>query len=189
MRVLLALLLALLAGGCEAHPSDFRDTALRLDLEGGGVCSATAVAANVLLTAQHCTDSGRILAINGQPANALKIVKDGKDHVLVRVTMRFKHWAKVGRGPLTGDKVRWLGNPAGNENVYREGYVARNYTDEVWLDAHGFNGDSGAGVFAADGRLCGVVSAGKVWVRGPFTFTVTVLYPLGFTSKQWREIR
>jgi V8-like Glu-specific endopeptidase len=185
-----AILLALLAGGCvEAHPSDFRDTALRLDLEGGGICSGTAVSSNLVLTAQHCTDSGPILAINGQPARALKIVKDGHDHVLVRVTMQFKHWAKVGRGPLTGDKVRWIGMPAGNDNVYREGYVARNYSDETWLDALAFGGDSGAGVMCADGRLCGVVSAGKIWVRGEFTFAVTVLYPLGFTAKDWQAIR
>lgn len=185
----LCVLLALLLSGCaDAHPGDFRNTALRLDLEGGGVCSGTAVGTNVLLTAQHCTDNSPIVAINGQPARALKIVKDGKDHVLVRVTMRFKHWAKVGSGPLTGDKVRWIGNPAGNEDVYREGYISRVHTDEVWAQADTFGGDSGAGVRCSDGRVCGVVSAGKVWVHGAFSFSVMVMYPVQFTRAQWKEI-
>lgn len=185
----IALLLTLLISGCaNAHPADFRDSALRLDLEGGGVCSGTAVAADVILTAQHCTDHSPIVAINGQSARALKIVKDGHDHVLVRVTMKFKKWARVGSGPLVGDHVRWIGSPAANDNVYREGYVARSYSDEIWLDASSFGGDSGAGVMCADGRLCGVVSAGKVWTRGAFAFAVTVLYPVSFTKAQWKEI-
>lgn len=185
----LCVLLALLLSGCaDAHPGDFRNTALRLDLEGGGVCSGTAVAANVVLTAQHCTDYSPIVAINGQPARALKIVKDGKDHVLVRVTMRFKHWAKVGSGPLTGDKVRWIGNAAGQDSLYREGYITRAWIGETWIDAHGFVGDSGAALFCADGRICGVVSAAKNWTRAPFSFTVMVSYPLSFTQKDWLEI-
>lgn len=184
----IALLLALFTAGCaEAHPP-IRDVALRLDLSPG-ICSATAVGPDLILTATHCMEGNRITAINGQPAYALKRIDDGKDHSLVRVSIKFKRWAKVGGTLLAGDKVRWLGNPAANDDVYREGYVARSYTDEIWLDANAFGGDSGAGVFCADGRLCGVVSAGKVWTRGPFSFAVTILYPLSFTAKQWKEIR
>lgn len=188
MKFCALLILCFLTGCANAHPADFRDTALRLDLEGGGVCSGTAVATDVILTAQHCTDHSPIVAINGQPARALKIVKDGHDHVLVRVTMKFKKWARVGGSPLTGDRVRWVGMPAGLDRIYREGYVSRVYTTEIFIDAHGFNGDSGAGVFCSDGRLCGLISAGKVWTNGPFSFAVTVLYPVAFTRAQWKEI-
>jgi hypothetical protein len=188
MKILLAALLCVLGGCANAHPAPFRDAALVLDLERG-TCSGTAVAENVLLTASHCLEGGnRIKGINGQEAFALKVIHDGKDHALVRVTMKFRKWSKVGGSPLAGDRVRWIGAPAANPHVYREGYVARAYHDEVWLDAHGFNGDSGAGVHCADGRICGVISAGKAWVNGPFTFTVTVIYPLKFTAADWKAI-
>jgi hypothetical protein len=188
MKICALALSFLLAGCADAHPASFRDTALRLDLEGGGICSGTAVGKDIVLTAEHCTNSGPILAINGLPARALKIIKDGHDHVLVRVTMRFKHWAQVGRGPNTGDRVRWLGMPAANDRVYREGYVSRVYLQEIWVDGHSFGGDSGAAMFGNDGRIVGVVSAGKMWINGPFTFSMVVLYPLSFTAKDWKEI-
>lgn len=185
----IALLLALFTAGCaEAHPP-IRDVALRLDLSPG-ICSATAVGPDLILTATHCMEGNRITAINGQPAYALKRIDDGKDHSLVRVSIKFKRWAKAGKAPLiAGDRVKWLGNPAGNENVYREGYVSRSYTDEIWLDAQAYGGDSGAGVYGPDGRLCGVISAGKAWNRGIFIFNMTVMYPMAFTAKQWKDIR
>jgi V8-like Glu-specific endopeptidase len=183
----IALLLALFTAGCaEAHPP-IRDVALRLDLSPG-ICSATAVGPDLILTATHCMEGNRITAINGQPAYALKRIDDGKDHSLVRVSIKFKRWAKVGGTLLAGDKVRWIGNPAGLDAVYREGYVARSWTTETFLDAQAFGGDSGAGVTCADGRVCGVISAGKAWVRGAFVFNMTVLYPISFTRKQWQEM-
>lgn len=187
MKLCVLLILCLLTGCANAHPAGIREYALRLDL-AQGVCSATAVGPDLVLTATHCMEGNRIVAIDGKPAYALKRVDDGKDHSLVRVSVKFKHWAKLGKSPLTGDRVRWIGNPAANDDVYREGYVARSYTDEVWLDAQAYGGDSGSGVFCADGRICGVISAGKAWSRGPFVFTMTVMYPVKFTAKQWKEM-
>lgn len=184
---LFALLLALMVGGCaEAHPP-IRDVALRLDL-ATGVCSATAVGPDVLLTATHCMDGNRITAINGKAAYALKRADDGKDHTLVRVSVRFKKWARLGHSPVSGDHVRWIGQPAGNDMVYREGYVSRSYAAEVWVQADSFGGDSGAGVFCDNGLICGVVSAGKAWTRGAFSFSTTVLYPVAFTKAQMKEM-
>jgi hypothetical protein len=100
----IALLLALFTAGCaEAHPP-IRDVALRLDL-ANGVCSATAVGPDVVLTATHCMDGNRITAINGKAAYALKRIDDGKDHSLVRVSVRFKKWARLGHSPVSGDHV------------------------------------------------------------------------------------
>jgi hypothetical protein len=184
MKILLALALLVLGGCANAHP---RDVALTLDLERG-TCSGTAVGKDLILTASHCLEDGnRIQAINGQEAYGLKVVHDGADHALVRVTMKFKQWAKVSRrAPMTTERVQWVGNPAAQIHVYREGYVARSWPSEIWLDAHGFNGDSGAGVFCGDGQVCGVVSAGKIWTNGPFSFSV--LYPLGFSAADWKAI-
>lgn len=188
MKTAFLLILLMVSTGCaRAHPADFRDYALRLDL-ADGVCSGTAVGRDVVLTASHCLKDNRITAINGRPAFALKAIHDGSDHVLVRVSVRFKHWAQMGKAPIVGDRVRWIGMPAGMDRLYREGYVSRVYTDEIYLDAQAFGGDSGSGVFCSDGRICGVVSAGKVWQRGAFTFAVTVLYPIQFTRAQWQEI-
>lgn len=187
MKLCVFAILLLLTGCANAQPP-FRDSALTLDLERG-TCSGTAVAPNVILTASHCLEEGnRIKAINGKPAYALKAIHDGKDHVLVRVSIKFKRWSRVGGDLLMGDRVRWIGSPAANPGVYREGYVTRSNKDEVWLDAQAFGGDSGSGVHCSDGRLCGVISAGKVWVRGPHVFTMTVVFPMAFTAEDWKAI-
>jgi hypothetical protein len=67
-------------------------------------------------------------------------------------------------------------------------YVSRSYAAEVWVQADSFGGDSGAGVFCDNGLICGVVSAGKAWTRGAFSFTTTVLYPVAFTMAQMKEM-
>jgi V8-like Glu-specific endopeptidase len=181
------LILCVLTGCANAHPADFREYALRLDL-ANGVCSATAVGPHLVMTATHCMEGNRIVAINGKAAYALKRVDDGKDHSLVRVSVTFKRWAKVGGVPVAGDRIRFIGNPAANEYVYREGYISRSWAAEVWAQVDSFGGDSGAGVYCDDGRVCGVVSAGKAWTRGPFVFSTMVMYPVKFTRKQWKEM-
>jgi V8-like Glu-specific endopeptidase len=171
MKFCVLLILCLLTGCASAHPAGIREYALRLDL-ANGVCSATAVRPHLLLTATHCMEGNRIVAIDGKPAHALKRVDDGKDHSLVRVSVRFKKWARLGHSPVSGDHVRWIGQP----------------TAEVWVQADSFGGDSGAGVFCDNGLICGVVSAGKAWTRGAFSFTTTVLYPVAFTKAQLKEM-
>lgn len=183
----LALCIALLASGCaDAKP---KDLALRLEFDDG-VCSGTAVAADVILSAEHCWTTGRLRKINGFPANAMEIVKDGKDHALVRVNVNFKRWARMGPRPVQGDRLRWFGNPAGEYDVYREGYVARTNGEETWLDARGFSGDSGSGLFDSAGRVTGVLTGIKSWKNlSGLRFDMIVVYPLAFTAEHWREIR
>lgn len=186
MRYLALLLLMLVAGCSEAHP---RDAALRLEMERG-VCSGTAVGKDLILSAEHCIADNRLLRVNGQPAYALEMVKDGKDHVLIRVTMAFTSWAKVKPGAAQGDAVTWWGNPAGEASVYREGYVSRARTDEVWIDAHGFGGDSGSGLLNARGEVVEVLSGIRTWRDfSGNSFSMIVAFPLAFSAEQWREIR
>ena len=186
MRALLLLLLACLSGCAESHP--IRDVALRLEFQGGGICSGTAVSRDVILSAEHCFESGRLVAINGRPVAALKMVKDGKDHVLVRVNTRFRKWARIGRSPATGDRLRWIGKPAGLENIYREGYVARAQTDAILVDAHGFAGDSGSGLMDRNGNVVAVLTGAQQWSRGSWQFQLTLCLPLAFTPEQMREM-
>jgi V8-like Glu-specific endopeptidase len=190
MRTCLLILLALVSGCSRAQPVEFREYAVRLGLEGHGVCSGTAVGRNIILTAQHCLDAGRIVAIDGQAAYALEVVKDGKDHALVRVTTTFKRWARMGVAPSMGDRIRWVGNPAGVEKVYRQGYVARVFTDEILIDAAAFGGDSGSGLMDDKGRVVAVLTGAKWWRdNNGMTFALVLAFPLAFTEKDWAEIR
>lgn len=183
---LLCLLLSLVFAGCaQAHP---RDYALRLEFEQG-ICSGTAVGERLVLTASHCWQGGRLMKINGQPAYALKIKHDGKDHALVRVTMKFDRWARMGAMPVQAQDVTWHGNPASQEDILRRGYVMRVRKGEAYIDAQGFGGDSGSGIFDRQGRVIGVLSGIKTWqsLTG-HRFNVIVAFPLAFTAQDWSEV-
>lgn len=188
MRILALLLLALVTGcsGCASVPKAeiARASALRLGFEQG-VCSATAVGPYTALTATHCFgQQGGLRTIDGQPVTVLSRVDDGRGHTLIRVTVEFKQYAKRGKVPLaTGDRISWTGNPAGEPNVYREGYVSRVRTDGILIDAQVFFGDSGSGVFDSRGHLVGMVSQ----LAGPSpSFVMAVLLPIRFTEEQWK---
>lgn len=70
--------------------------ALRMD---GGTCSGTAVGKHLLLTATHCLEGERHLAIDGKPVTVKKVLNDGHDHSLVVVDKTFDSWAFVGDEP------------------------------------------------------------------------------------------
>lgn len=156
MRIAAMLAIMAVLAGC-ATPN-LRDTVLRLDFEKG-LCSGTAVGPHTLMTANHCFLTGDLKRVNGHPVRAGKRVKLSADGVLVDVDMTFPKYAKRGPRPVQGQRVRFIGNPGGNADVYREGYVARAWTDGVVIVAPVCKGDSGAGLFADDGRVVGVVSA------------------------------
>lgn len=159
MRYLLPVLLMLAGcGGCASVPThdDLRATSLRLTLDSG-VCSGTAVGRDLLVTAKHC---GGIVAIDGKPAT-VTVHESGKlDLVVLKVTgVEFNRWAKRGTLPKQGDRVRWWGNPVGEANVYRQGYVARVQDGTLVIAAQICKGDSGAGIFNDKGEVVGIVSA------------------------------
>ena len=186
----LALLAVMVTASCASALTGIQDVALRIVMENGGVCSATAVGRNVLLTADHCLDGTRIISINGREAYALKIVRDGKDHALVRVTAKFSRWARMGAAPEQGDRVRWIGHPSGMDRIYREGYVVGDDSGMTMVDARAFGGDSGSGLFDDRGRLIGVLSGIRRWqTRQGFSMQMVAAYPMAFTADDWRAIR
>jgi len=186
MRILVLLLLALVSGCGRTHA--LQDVSLRLSFEGGGLCSGTAVAKDTILSAAHCFDKKRLVAINGQPAYAMRIIRDGNDHVLVKVTRAFKHWARIGRNPAQGLHVTFIGNPLGLANAYREAYVVAVESDQILYDGNSAPGDSGAGLMAG-GKVVGVVTGTKFW-RGTDGQQFSLLWsmPLAFTPEPYAEM-
>lgn len=163
MRMLALTALLLVSGwtGCASVPSHSRlqATTLRLQFERG-ICSGTAIARDVILSAQHCFKGGGALRfVNGQPVKVIGYGKDEHDLATIRVTgVTFKTWARRGGSLTQGERVRFWGNPGGEHNVYREGYVSRATTDLVVLDMTICKGDSGAGIFNQRGEVVGVVT-------------------------------
>ena len=186
----LALLVVVITASCASALSGIEATALRLEF-ANGICSGTAVGPRVVLTADHCfADGNRLLKINGKEAHALKIERDGKDHVLVRVTTRFKRYARMGPPPAKGDRVRWVGMPSGMDRLYRQGYYVGDDEGFLMFDAPAYGGDSGSGLHDDEGRLVAVLSGMRMWQnqRG-FHMQLMVAYPLEFTPEQWAAVR
>lgn len=161
MKALL-LVLVLTGCGCMSLPThdEVRATTLRLEFSQGTICSGTAIAPDVILTAEHCLD-GTLKTVNGEKVRVVGLGKDKPaDIATIRIAgRRFKRWARFGYPARQGDRVRWHGNPLGWSNMYREGYVSRVGKDGLIIDATICHGDSGAGLFDLQGRLVGVVSA------------------------------
>lgn len=165
MKLWALLLLPFLAAcGCASVPShgDLRATAMRIELERG-VCSATAIGANTILTAKHCfTSGGKLVSIGGVKVQMGKLTELANDAVSVEISgMTFRSIAKIGGRPAQGDRVRWFGSPGGVADIYRTGYIVRAWTDELMIDAQLYGGDSGSGVFNDDGYLIGVISMSR----------------------------
>lgn len=157
---LVALLLAG-CGGCVSVPevpthAELRETAHRLEFEGG-TCSGTAVGPDLLVTAQHC---GTLTHVGESPVTAEVVETGSRDFVLLRVQgVTFDSYAKRGPAPSQGDRLRWWGNPLGQSDIYREGYVVRATETEIAIAAVICKGDSGAGLHNDRGEVVGVVSA------------------------------
>src|SRR5690606_8772779 len=162
MTRLAALLLALTLAGCggcvSVVPSHdtLRSAALRLTYTDG-VCSGTAVGPDLLVTAIHCGDP---VAVNGQAVTVVERYPGKRDFLLLRISgVTFDRYLQRGPEPRQGDRVRWFGNPVGESDVYRQGYVARVTPDAVLIAAQICKGDSGAGILNDRGEVVGIVSA------------------------------
>lgn len=188
MRTILLSALLLVAGcGCAGLPlAEVKPETVRIEV-GDGVCSATYIGPQTILTARHClpTDAG-VIEIDGERAGFALLADDGKDHVMVRVTVRRSQWAVQGRKPRQGDQVFKHGNPLGLKNVLIVGRVA-GWLDNgaMLLDMSGYKGDSGSALFDRRGRIVGVVSA----IGGAQAFYLLIAFPLEFSDADWQAAR
>lgn len=161
MRAALPLLLALLAGcgGCASVPKydEISPLALTLIFERG-LCSGTPIGPDSLLTAKHCGEGGRLVSVNGSPVKVIGY-GDRADTATYRVEgVTFKRWGRMGREPKPGDRIRFIGNPMGVKNVYREGYVVLVTPTQIAIDAIICKGDSGSALWDDKGRIVGIVN-------------------------------
>lgn len=190
MRTLLLIVLALMVAGCEGCASvpDYATpgaTSVRIETEAS-VCTATAVGRYTLLTARHClaVEKGA-LSIDGQKAAYELLADDGKDHVLIRVSLKQASVAALGPKPRAGDVVYKWGNPMGLRRILIIGRVAGWLGDGTMLiDSTGFKGDSGAAYFDSRGRIVGVVSA----IGGKDAFYLVAAFPLAFSAADWERV-
>jgi len=184
----LCLLAVLVLGGSwatERPKSDPHATTLRLEFSDGGLCSGTAVGRHTVLTATHCLEGGAVLRnINGKVASIARQEDDGKDHSLLVVSLAFEQFAQIGGVLGQGDQVEYWGNPSGLSDQYRRGVVSGYGQGVVLIDANGWKGDSGAGVFKA-GKVVTVVSG--LFERE--SFGLMVVTTLEFTPKQMAIIK
>lgn len=173
MKILALLLLAFAGcGGCVSVAPEFnpKSAAVRLEF-ANGICSGTATGPHEVTTATHCL-TGRLVAINGLPANLTGSRKTGRDVTVIAVDRTFTSWAKWrDSAPVQGERIRYWGNPLGIADLYRVGYVSGFYNSgAVLVDVEIGQGDSGAGVYDDRGDLIGVVSG--YGTSGPFRMAI-----------------
>jgi hypothetical protein len=160
------------------------------------ICSSTAVAPNVLLTAKHCDVPNAVLYLDGgeTPHNIKTRIADDHDSLLVVLT----DWPFKDRVPVPrrdeqreaqqGDRLYWWGSPVGIRDVYRTGPMAGaslvpddRYAPGAMcymVAAPTAAGDSGAGIYAEDGRLVGVIT------YNVFGGAIAGFYQFNFTDEQ-----
>lgn len=74
LRIALYLVLILAAVGCATHTprndllTRSRAVALRLEMDGNGVCSGTAIGPHLILSATHCFVGMKAITVNGKDA-------------------------------------------------------------------------------------------------------------------------
>lgn len=161
-------------------------------------CSSTVIDTQALLTATHCfVDEkpavGTVFMVNGHLYTIEKFANDGNDHTIVVLTgtpFPASDIASVGNNVELSitDEVYMLGNPGGMRNMFRRGYIAgfsRN-SEGLWVhaDFRATGGDSGSGIFNADGKIIGVLER----VGGPGKVEFANFRAFNFTNQQLTEL-
>lgn len=198
MKLVLALLTVVLSlAGCGTPPARHvpHDATVRIELGETGVCSGTIIGPHAILSATHCFADPADIKVDEAKVTVKDRQDDGFDHTILIVDITFPYWAQVLDWGLTqGDTVAYWGNPGGSHDWYRRGYVVGKDKDDdgkeaAILDANGFFGDSGAGVFDTEGRVVGVISLCAFRSAYGIPFKMMGVYPFHFTPEQWAKAK
>lgn len=186
------LVVVLLSAGCGVSPPRHvpKESAVRLEMADMGICSGTIIGPHAVLTATHCFEDTTLVRLNDTNAEVIQRMDDGRDHTIVLVNRTFVYWVSVGSEAQQGDDVYYWGNPDGIWDWYRRGYVVGTDTDAkgrplTVYDINGFFGDSGSGIFNAQGQLVAVTSLCDATAVHGLQFKMMASYPLNFTLEQW----
>lgn len=194
-RLLALVIMVLSLVSCSFVEHSIKSTAQIRTLDS--ICSATYIHYNLILTANHCFDEEKgpseDIVVSGQSAKILDWVRDSTDHILLVVDRRSNHFAPISIiEPAIADRIFYVGNAGGVPQSYREGYVSQNFGNVIFLDANGWKGDSGAGVFNSNGYIVGTINFvyGNLdegyWLMGVtrFSFEGKDLKRLGYSCIQ-----
>ncbi len=157
-----------------------------LDSDEKGHCSATAVGPHTLLTAGHCDLNTNKLTLGEEVVTILSVMPDGNDHVLYIVDHTFVNYSQIDQKEFAmGESVHYWGNPKKLQDVYRDGVFAGTEEDEDLPNQKfilcAVPGDSGAGIFDAQGHVVAVISMGDGCEE--------LSLPLSFTKEQLAAIK
>ena len=158
LMLILLLPLTLLAGPPE-------QAVVKLTMPSGGFCSGVLVNGDLILTAEHCgfEKNVKVLFRDGTSSIANGVYdppKNSRDQVTVyKLTKPSANSVAVGtKRPSRGDPVRSVGYPGGKFSVV-EGSITSSSAEYLWTDFWILEGNSGGGLFNADGNLVGIASA------------------------------
>lgn len=161
------------------------------DSGGPNLCTGVAVAPDRILTAAHCENFNKTLDQVDTvtlPAGLVSGYLDDKhDHLIILFKRPvFTHWVKLAnRMPVVGEPVFSVGYSAGSVSQrFHAGYVSSYTSSHDWSGSvvlyqlQNFFGDSGSGIFDADGNLLATESqidqqGGKDFFQ---TYTMSVPY-------------
>jgi len=193
----LVLLVAFLPGCVTAGPLQRAQEAYVpiTDTAGDFHCGSTAIGSRTVMTAEHCVSTDML--VEGQVPERIEL--DGAEHALVVLPKPHGHKpAKLAhRVPFIGDVLWMVGRPADMGLIYRTGYyqgtIAKgSLPGEPWRIVSFLvaGGDSGSGIYNADGKLVGTVS---IQVLPPDMF-LPGWAPMGYTDykfsiEQWKVVK
>lgn len=158
-------LLCLLGMAASAIAGDPSASVVKLEYPSGSFCSGVSVGGGFILTAEHCGCENDV-TVTFRSGAKLKAVaahdpaKNNRDQVVVlRLEKDAPSYSTISRkSPSKGDKVTSYGYPGGKFSM-NEGLITtanKSFTEtDFWI----LGGNSGGGLFNAEGRLVGIASA------------------------------